>query len=620
MTSQIPQEIIERIRQECDLVDIVSGYVNLKKYGKNYQGLCPFHNEKTPSFNVSPDKQLYYCFGCGAGGDVFNFIEEIEKLNFVESCEKLANLIGLNFTRDHSNQDISEELKEKESIKKINKYAANFFRYVLLKTETGKKARSYLQERGLNKETIDNFYLGYAPDSWRGLSDFLMKKGFPEELLIKAGLSNQNKQGTNIYDRFRDRIIFPIANQRGEILGFGGRLLKENDKQPKYLNSPETPVFNKRKILYGLNLAFKNIRKEEQAIIVEGYTDVIASYQEGVPIAVASLGTSLTEEQARIIKYNTNKVLIAYDADSAGESATLRGLELLQTMGLHVMVCELPKEYDPDDYIQKFGAEKFKLEIMDQAKPLIEYQLRQAAKNKNLDSIEGKKEYVQEVIPIISKIRSAVERESYLSEISKYIDVSFESLQSEFRDYTRKQQKNSRKMDKNGADRNNKEKTANSKSISKRPKKIKAEEELLSLMLHYPEYISNIKKHLYAEDFNSDTFVFLTHRMYKMADENHEIAITKILDGVRQFPEVERVVTELSMKEFPEIDNVDKFINDCVYKIKETQIKKQKNELQRELSEINPEHEPDKYREVLERLQMYIKMEKTKQWTLEEGG
>ncbi|ACB84797.1 DNA primase [Natranaerobius thermophilus] len=626
MTIRIPQEIIERIQAEADLVEIASRYVNLKKQGKYYWGLCPFHSEKTPSFHISPEKQLYYCFGCQAGGNVFKFLESIEQLNFVEVCQKLGEELGIELPADsQDSQELSQEMQEREIIKKANKYAANFFRYVLMNTETGKSGRKYLADRKIDKQTMADFFIGYAPDNWTGLSDFLKKKGFTEELLVKAGLSNRRKYREGVYDRFRGRVIFPIYNQRGEVIGFGGRLLEESEKQPKYLNSPETPVFNKRLSLYGLNLAFKTIRKENHALVMEGYTDVITAHQFGVNTAVASLGTSLTEEQAKLIRNNASKAYIAFDADAAGETATLRGLEILQSKGLDVLICQLPESYDPDEYLKNYGLENFQKKILDTALPLTEYQIRQAAKNKNLSTIEGKKQYVTEIIPIISKIDNAVEREEYLNQVSEQLGISQEALNSELMKYFRKnyRNKNYRKMDKTGVNRKNKRKNNGSETVKfadKRTPREKAEEGLVALMLHFPEYTEEVNKFLYPEDFSSDTLALIVHKLYQLKNHDIELDLSNLTQELRDHPDAENIITKLGMKDFPQPKDIEKFVKDCVFRIKESRIKSQREELQKELSQINPDHEPDRYREILRKLQDCLYIEKTKQWTLEEGG
>ncbi len=629
--AQVPQNKIEQIRDETDLVEVVSRYVDLRLKGKYYWGLCPFHNEKTPSFHVSQEKQLYYCFGCQSGGDVFKFLQSIEQLDFLETCHQLADELGIELPAfSEADEEKSHVAKEKDRIKSLNKYTANFFRYILMNSDTGKVGKKYLADRGIDTKIASDFFLGFAPDSWTGLSDFLKKKGFEEDLLVKAGLCNNRKQG-GVYDKFRGRVIFPIYNIRGEILGFGGRLLKEQEEQPKYLNSPETPVFNKRQVLYGLNIAFKTIRRQNLALIVEGYTDVITAHQYGFSNTVASLGTALTEEQAKLIRKNASNVYIAYDADAAGQTATLRGLEILRDQGLDVFVCDLPTEYDPDDYLKEFGADSFQRKVIDTAIPLVEYQLRQAANNKNLSSIEGKKEYVTEIIPVISKIDNAVEREAYLNTLATWLDISQEALNSELgKHYNRTKiygkSRGSGGYSKAGGKASNRNNTRSSiqgdiQLADNRTTREKAEESLVSLMIHHPEYIKKIKNCLYPEDFSCDNLSLIVHKIYQLAEDHIKgVDLNKLINELRDYQDVENTITRLSIDELPEPKDPDKFINDCVFRIKASKIKSQREELQKELSQINPESDPEKYREILRQLQEYLKLEKNKQWTLEEGG
>ena len=422
----IPREFVTKIKHEIDIVNVVEEYVSLKKSGKNYMGLCPFHQEKTPSFSVNPEEQFYHCFGCGAGGDVINFVMEIDSLSFQESLTLLAERAGLELPGgDPVDQ---AELKLREAVFAANQLAARFYNYLLLKEDCAAEARSYLEERSYSSKDISNFQLGYAPDSWRSLLKFLSRRGFSEEVLLKAGLIGR-ASGGNTYDKFRNRIIFPIYNVRGEVLGFGARAISPDD-QPKYLNSPETKIFSKKTILYGINWARSPIRKSGEAIVVEGYTDVLTGHKYGIENLVASLGTSLTREQARLLNRFAERVYIAYDADTAGNMATLRGLEILRQTGLRVSVIDLPEESDPDDIIISQGAETF-LGYKDRARELVEYRLDVILEGYELKSPEDRLEAAREGINFLAELEDNLARETYARVLAEKTSLSAEKLQEE---------------------------------------------------------------------------------------------------------------------------------------------------------------------------------------------
>ncbi|HHY06331.1 MAG TPA: DNA primase, partial [Clostridia bacterium] len=356
MPGLIPEDFIDDLRNRVDIVDFIRGFVPLKRQGQNYVGLCPFHAEKTPSFVVSPHKQIFHCFGCGKGGNVYTFLMEQGGLNFPEAVTHLANHCGISLPQ----KDLSPEQARQNSLRKkfyhINELAANFFQKMLYETR-GKEAVAYLQQRGLDEQTCKKFLLGYAPNAWDELSCFLLEKGVTEKDLLTLGLAVQGQKG-NLIDRFRNRLIFPIMNPSGKIIGFGGRVL--DDSLPKYLNSPETPLFHKGRQLYGLNQARGFMRNKDQVILMEGYLDVITAHQHGITQAVGTLGTALTENQGRLLMRYTYNAVICFDADPAGQEATMRGLDILQQLGIKVSVMTMPEGQDPDDFLRKEGQVKFK--------------------------------------------------------------------------------------------------------------------------------------------------------------------------------------------------------------------------------------------------------------------
>jgi DNA primase len=398
-------DLLEEIRNRCDIVDIISEYVHLKPAGKGFKGLCPFHGEKTPSFMVSPEKQLFHCFGCGEGGNVFNFLMKYEKISFFEAVKMLAKKSGVSLPVDEEKENFLN--RQKERLYKLNNLAANYYRECLFKTNQGKKIINYLKKRGINDTSVEKYRLGSAPPDWDSLTNFLKKKeGYSYEELIKARIINKSKIEGKYIDYFRDRIIFPIFNLSGRVIGFGGRVL--DDSLPKYINSPETLVYNKGSNLYGLNFAKENIRKKDYIIIVEGYTDVLITQQNGFNNVAASLGTALTTRQIDLIKRFTDMVLIAYDADSAGNMATLRSLDLLVQAGLDVNVIDLPQGYDPADFLIKKGRKPFQ-NLIDRSLSLIDYKLKLLYSKYSIKTIEGKVKVIKGILPTLSVIGNEVE-------------------------------------------------------------------------------------------------------------------------------------------------------------------------------------------------------------------
>jgi len=423
MYKYYPEEVIEEVRISNDIVDVVMEYVRLERKGKDYFGLCPFHKEKTPSFSVAPAKQIFYCFGCGKGGNVIQFIMEIENLSYIDSVKFLADRARIQLP-DGDSPEEREKALIKQRLIEINKEAARFFFSKLNSTE-GEKARWYLRNRSIKESTIRKFGIGYSSDSWDELFRYLREKGFEEEHILKSGLVLRSKTGT-FYDRFRGRIMFPIFDIRGNVIAFGGRVM--DSTKPKYMNSPETVIYNKSRNLYALNFA-KN-SGEKRLIIVEGYMDVISLHQSGIINTVASLGTALTESQGRTLKKYAEEVIISYDADAAGQSATMRGLDLLSDIGCHVKVLIIPDGKDPDEFIRKNGVEEFK-KLVDRSVSLVEYKIKVLKQSINTDTIEGNIRFLNKTADILSKIDNSVEREMYIKKLAAQYRISEESILSE---------------------------------------------------------------------------------------------------------------------------------------------------------------------------------------------
>ncbi|NGQ94103.1 DNA primase [Brevibacillus sp. SYP-B805] len=443
-------EIVNRVRAAVDLVDVVSEYVQLRKSGRSLLGLCPFHSEKTPSFNVNPERQFFHCFGCGAGGDVFSFLMKIEQLTFPEALQKLADRAGIAIPEPQKEQE-SPKQTARQLMYEAHRLVAKLYHYVLTSTPYGTEARRYLEKRGLSAATIQEFQIGFAPDSWDFVTQFLKKRQFPLELMVEAGLLAQNEKG-RIFDRFRRRIMFPIQNTQGEVIGFGGRSL--DGSHPKYMNSPESPLFNKSATIFNLHRARSFIRKRKQAILFEGYVDVISAWQAGFQQGIATLGTAITEQHARMIRKNVEQVIVCYDGDTAGQEATAKAIELLEEAGCHVRVAPLPPGMDPDDYIRKNGADAFSQQVLLQAMPITAFRLQHLRSRHVLQDKTDQARYVQEALAVIARLKSPVERDMYERQIAEEFSLSLDALKLEAK-RVYKEQKSKQQRDKVAAGWNN---------------------------------------------------------------------------------------------------------------------------------------------------------------------
>ncbi len=491
----IPSHIIQEITEKCDIVDFVSKYVRLKRSSGEYVGLCPFHGEKTPSFHVSADKQLYHCFGCGEGGTIINFVMKMENLSFLEAVKYLGEQVGVAVPE---NSDYDDKIaKRKQRLYEINKEAGRFF-YTMLGSDEGKVAREYFSSRGLSKETIVKFGLGYAPDSWDKLFKHLKSKGFSEYEALDAGLIVKSQKGS-AYDRFRNRVMFPIFDIRGNLIAFGGRVL--DDSKPKYLNTSDTPIFDKSSNLFALNLAKKSTNKTY--VTVEGYMDVITLHQYGVDTAVASLGTSLTDGHALLLKRYADEVVLCYDSDEAGIKAANRGMEILSRHDIKTKVISLPGAKDPDEFCRKNGVDAFLMAISGAKNPVL-YKIGNLKAKYDLSAPDQKVEFLKEAAGELVKLNSQMEQEVYAKEIAASCDVSFDAVMAQIKQkrkaYVRREEKKELETIK---------RDLSQKTIVKDGKNAlltETEEKLINLMFYfYPafEYLS-VK---YAEYEFSDTLL-----------------------------------------------------------------------------------------------------------------
>ena len=415
-------EILEEVRQNSDIVNIISQYVSLKRSGRNFFGLCPFHNEKSPSFSVSPDKQIFHCFGCGVGGNVFTFVSKIEGINFKETVQMLAERANIVLPVIENNEDNKkEELKVK--VYKVNEFAAEYYHQNLYKP-TAKPAQEYVKKRKLNNETLKEYKIGYS-GKFDELYKALKKEGFGEQEILESGLVNKNENGTYI-DRYRNRLMFPICDTRNRVIAFGGRVL--DDSKPKYINSPENVVYSKSRNLFGLNVAKKG--NTQKMLIVEGYMDTISLHQRGITNVVAPLGTAFTQQQGWLLRRNTEQIILSFDADGAGQTAIMRSLEILQNMGCDIRILQMDGAKDPDEYIIKYGVARFN-KLIENAISLIEFKVKILKKDLNLDNTNDKIKFLNQIAKIISQLDNPMEREIYIDKIAKEYNISKNSIQAQ---------------------------------------------------------------------------------------------------------------------------------------------------------------------------------------------
>ena len=486
---RIPEETIEKIKEENDIVDIISETVSLKRSGSSYIGLCPFHNDKSPSFSVSQNKQIYKCFSCGESGNVITFVMKSKNMNFIEALKYLADKV--NIPLDLGNNESREVTRRKELLYKVNVEAGRFFFYNLMQNKIPK---DYFLNRGINPSTIRHFGLGYAKDGWSNLIYHLKKKGFKEDLLLEAGLILKNEKRGTFYDRFRNRVMFPVFDIKGRVIGFGGRVL--DDSKPKYLNSPETQIFHKGTNLYGLNFALKNKIPDRYFIIVEGYMDCISLHQYGITNAVASLGTALTTNQARMLKRYADKVIISYDADVAGQNATIRGLKILRDAGLDVRVLLIPEGKDPDEFLRINGREAF-LKLIEKAIPLLDYRLSRASEGVNFKDEQSLIKYGKRVADILLEL-DPIEKDVYIKKIAENTGLKEQSIYDLI---------SAEKLRKNNNNMNNLEDIRTKLYVE--PAYLKAEKSLLKLMIndyYFNEIVNTVDKDIFNIEAHKKIF------------------------------------------------------------------------------------------------------------------
>jgi len=575
-------EILDEVKSSNDIVDVISQYISLKRSGRNYFGLCPFHNEKSPSFSVSPDKQIFHCFGCGVGGNVITFISKIEGIGFKEAIEVLAEKANIKLpTIENSADSKKEELKAK--VHKVNNFTAEYYHKKLYEP-TSKIAQDYVKKRQLNNETLQSFKIGFS-GKFDELYRALKKEGFNDEEILESGLVNKNENGKYI-DRYRNRLMIPILDERNRVIAFGGRVL--DDSKPKYINSPENIVYNKGSHLFGLNVAKKGDTK--RLLIVEGYMDAISLHQRGITNVVASLGTALTTRQGWLLRKNCEQVILGFDSDGAGQTAVLRAMEVMQNMGCDMRVLQMSGAKDPDEYVVKYGAVRFQ-KLLDEAISLIEFKIKILQKDLNLESASDKIKFLNEIAKLISKIENTMEREIYIEKIAKGYNISKEAIYAEVNklQYSNRRSSNVLEKEKPVVSRVKKERNISEEII-------KRENTIIWLLINSVETYKTIKENIKIEDFKNEENKEILKEIYN-ALENGNNNISSVLDHIED-EKIQGHLTEIMAEDYGITDNK-KAIEDLLSKY---ELEKLESERDRLIEELNHEENIENKRSIGKKL------------------
>src|SRR6056297_120998 len=558
---------VEEIKDRLDIVEVIGDYLDLKKVGKGYQARCPFHKEKTPSFHVSPDLQIFKCFGCGEAGDLFNFIMKIEGIGFRDALKMLADRAGVEL------KEGNKELHSKtQKLEEILEWSAKFYQKQLTDSKEGEKAYKYLQERHINEESIKKWRLGYAPDSWDGLKNFLTEKGYSLDNILEAGLLVQKKNGSSVYDRFRGRLMFPIFNSHGVVIGYGGRIL-EDKKTAKYLNTPQTLLYNKSRVLYGINEAKLPIRNKEEVVLVEGYTDVIMSHQAGFENTVSVSGTALTPYQLKILNRYCDKILLSFDMDEAGQKATRKSIKLAQKEGFLVRVIRMPEDKDPAEIITD-DPDKWS-EIIDQAVTVFDFYFQEAFSQYDADQPEGRKKITQELLPVIASLQDRIEQSRWIQELAQRLEVDEDSIRQEVSKYESQEEEDLGEYQEN---------TDNS-DLGRREL---LERRILTLTLRDPDYLDLISEKVFNnlnERIQKILTLFKEGKLKKERDKNRDLDLwlkEKALEVEQQGIEEE------------------KDLQSCLRELEKIILKKELQKNQRQIKKAESAGQEDVLQELLE--------------------
>lgn len=563
--SREDDDVVEKVAAANDIVEIISQFIPLKRAGRNFKACCPFHQEKTPSFMVQPEKQLFHCFGCQAGGDVFSFLMRYENLSFPEALKVLADRAHITLPeRRFSKEDTSQ----KEKFYEIYQHATVFYQK-LLRSDSGRDARAYLAKRGILQPILEEFKIGWAPNEWRTLYDYLIQKGYSEALLKQSSLVQQSPKG-NYYDTFRGRILFPIMNLQNKVIAFGGRLIADAEG-PKYLNSPENPIFSKRRELFGLNLAKKFIDRDwPNLILVEGYMDFLALYQQGFKNTVATLGTALGEDHVRLMKRFVEEVIVVYDGDKAGEAAALRGLEILIEGGMQVKLVSLPKGFDPDDFVRKHGNEAFR-KILKEANDFFDYKLQALLRRYPRSDALGLAKISREMLETFQKIKNPVILAEHLKRLSRELHVDEHSLRSEFANISKR------------AGVSQEKKVFQSSKESSSGHVPQEEIMLIALMIENENFAEKAESDLNPAILSAKESQAIFKHLVAASGENKKRTVALFLNKIADARYREQVVAAIAILE--ENEEKGKAFSDCLKKIKKNQQTNRCEELRKLIAE-----------------------------------
>lgn len=564
-------DIIDEVRQTNDIVDIISQYVRLKRSGRNFFGLCPFHNEKSPSFSVSPDKQIFHCFGCGVGGNVFTFLTKIEGISFVEAVQNLAERSNIQLPTIENNGDAAkEELKAK--VYKVNEFAANYYHENLYNPDS-KIAQEYIKKRKLTNDTLKSFQIGFS-GKFDELYKALTEQGFKETEILESGLVNKNDNGKYI-DRYRNRLMFPICDVRGRVIAFGGRVL--DDSKPKYINSPENIVYSKGRHLFGLNVAKKNDIKK--ILIVEGYMDVISLHQRGITNVVASLGTALTQQQGWLLRKNSEQIILSFDSDEAGLTAKMRALDILQNMGCDIRILQMEGAKDPDEFIIKYGNARFQT-LIEKALSVIEFKVKNLKKDLDLNNVNDKIKFLNEIAKLISKIDNTIEKEIYIEKIAKSYDISKEAIYAEVNKLSYSNSKGEKILERNKPIIKHQkiQQEIVPEAISRRENTV-----LAILLMGDLNIFQVIKQHIKIEDFKVEINKKIIQKLYEEFEKGNS-NINGILDDLGE--EEQNHITMIMADDY-EIKDTEKAIDDIIQSYEKEKINERKFQILEKLEKEN---------------------------------
>lgn len=553
---QVQQQKIEEIRKSLDIVDVIGDYVQLSKQGKEFVGLCPFHSEKSPSFSVNPEKQLYHCFGCGAGGNIFTFLMEIEGMSFAEAADRLADRAKIDlghFSSTASGRSAPSDQNKKHLA--AFELLTKFYHYLLTTAKYGSVGMAYLEKRAFSQEIIERFQIGYAVNSWNAASSLLQRRHVDLSQMAKLGLVASRGFDQKYFDKYRNRIIFPIFNLRGKAIAFAGRTL--GDEKPKYLNTPESPIFHKGDILYGYHLARPEIRKRNQVVLLEGYVDVIRAHQFGITWSVASMGTSLTEKQASILKRSAETIVVCYDSDSAGIEAAFRAAGMLSGGSNLIRIAKMPEGLDPDDYMIKFGGEQFKSDVIGASQTLMSFKMDYFRRKRNLSDEGDRLLYIEDVLREVSMLKQAVARDHYLRLLADEFSISLDALKVQAKQLQKQlQRKSERKQQREAVQ------IAQKKQLP--PAFEMAERMLLAQMMRSREVTARVQEAI-GGNFSVDVHQALAAFLYAFYEEGHEPDEGLFIQGLEDIS-LQRIAAQISlMPVSPQIDEQE--IGDCVSQV-----------------------------------------------------